>query len=217
MTRLKNQKMTDQIWYRGKRYRLVSPLTLRDKYHNNFFIHANNGLRMTDKFSAFTPDGQYIAVMQTPWEGYKRFLLVAGKIKINKYKVVFKEKYSADITDYYYAYPDFIGDSHIEVAYNVDCKCFCIMNLRFARVAFFWKLDTSSDDIIIKELNSELKLLENMSIEIEEGSLSIIGENQIRLAGILYNQQGPYYFKTKNVFIIYDFSLGAVVSIEDAV
>jgi hypothetical protein len=56
-----------------------------------------------------------------------------------------------------------------------------------------------------------------MSIEIEEGSLSIIGENQIRLAGILYDQQGPYHFKTKNVFIIYDFSLGAVVSIEDAV
>jgi hypothetical protein len=221
---LKKQEMenlTDQIRCKGRYYKIHSPWELQDRYNNKLFIHVGNGYKIAYKFSAFTLDKQYITVISAPKD--RRYFLAAGKIQVNGYKVTLEEYRLVDITHDFYEYPNFDSGElgSVEAAYNADCKCFCAFDLSCYRVAFFWKLYADSNNIIIKDLNKELYWIEDMSIEIKEGSLSIIDENQIQLAGTRRietededeeEEEEEYY--TTDVVITYDFSLRAIVSIE---
>jgi hypothetical protein len=213
MAELENQKLTDRILCGKRYYKLDSAWMLVDRYRNKFFIHTDSKCKINGtKFSAFTSDGQYVTVIETPREDYKRYFLAAGRLKKEKYKVTLEVDHRADITDYFYAYPDFY-DVSVEAAYSKIYKCFCILNLSYYRIAFFWKLSKNPDDIIIKSLNKELNWIEDMSIEIKNGSLSIVDENQIQFVGTRMEYKPER--RWMNVSIIYDFSLGAVVSVED--
>jgi hypothetical protein len=203
------KNLTDRIRYKGRYYEIHSPWRLQDRHKNIFSIHVGKGYEIMDKFSAFTSDKQYLTIIST--SDYRRYFLVAGKIQVNGYKFTFKENHRVDITNDYFYYPNF-DTGTVEAAYNADCKCFCTLDLEFFKVAFFWKLSTNSNGIKVKCLNRELNWIEDMSIEIKNGSLSIIDENKIQLTGTRVTGDKEEY--QKDVVITYDFSLGAIVSIE---
>jgi hypothetical protein len=224
---MNTKRLKQTFWYDGKKYLLITfPLgwQLRDKYDNYFSIHLKKENQYLCRYSlvAFTPDDYLVAIVEElgDYTNHRfayyinRYFIKSGIIKITaRNKIVFVEKYSADITYPYRKYlerhkthPLSTVLDELETLYDSESKCIYVVR-RNNLTILFWKMDDPSSFILESLLEIHNSLL---GFHVVPNTLKILEGNKI---GMIIESTGKSKNKEK-YNLVYDLTLKTIAALE---
>lgn len=233
----KNSGITSILQYKGKKYKLKYD---RYPYSLGFvFVDTDNNERTsilekrripvsTFYFNSavITSDNHIIYILTEP-DSYPnwRYFIKFGEVEIDECKAFIKEKYSADITDFY---KKCYYDRHDNVrpgvntfaAYNADVKCFCMLvsilnvksdnnNVTSEYPILFWKMSDPSNLIIDNVFSRRINQLQLKSPSFDNSSLKILNEDQISVVATTWSREDG----SRIWNLIYDLNLKIFASV----